>query len=162
MGYWVVEQLASIGANTAVGRTPNVTGSMTVAGTRITDATIDADLTALQSNDQRRDGQLRQHGLETSQFPTATFKLSSPIDLGTVPTDGQEVSVTAKGQLTLHGVTKDVEIPLKAKLSGDIVAVTGTLPIVFADYGIVPPSSFIVLSIEDHGQMELQLFFTKS
>ena len=162
VGYRVVEQLASIGANTAVGRTPNVTGSMTVAGTRITDATIDADLTALQSNDQRRDGQLRQHGLETSQFPTATFKLSSPIDLGTVPTDGQEVSVTAKGQLTLHGVTKDVEIPLKAKLSGDIVAVTGTLPIVFADYGIVPPSSFVVLSIEDHGQMELQLFFTKS
>ena len=39
---------------------------------------------------------------------------------------------------------------------------TGTLPIVFADYGIVPPSSFVVLSIEDHGQMELQLFFTKS
>jgi len=162
VGYRVVEQLASIGANTAVGRTPNVTGSMTVAGTQITDATIEADLTALQSDDQRRDGQLRQHGLETGQFPTATFKLSSPIDLGAVPTDGHEVSVTAKGQLTLHGVTKDVEIPLKAKLSGDVVAVTGSLPIAFADYGIVPPSSFVVLSIEDHGQMELQLFFTKS
>ncbi len=162
VGYRVVEQLASVGANTAVGRTPTVRGSMTVAGTQISDATIEADLTALQSDDQRRDGQLRQHGLETSQFPTATFKLSSPIDLGTVPTDGQEVSVTAKGQLTLHGVTKDVEIPLKAKLSGDVVAVTGSLPIVFADYGIVAPSSFIVLSIEDHGVMELQLFFTKS
>ena len=78
-----------------------------------------------------------------------------------MPADGQEISVTAKGQLTLHGVTKDVEIPLKAKLSGDVIAVTGALPIVFADYGIEAPNSFVVVSIEDHGTMELQLFFTK-
>ena len=123
--------------------------------------TIEADLTALASDDQRRDGQLRQRGIQTNQFPTATFKLTSPIDLGSVPADGQEISVTAKGQLTLHGVTKDVEIPLKAKLSGDVIAVTGSLPIVFADYGVEAPTSFVVVSIEDHGEMELQLFFTK-
>lgn len=162
VGYRVQETLGTIGANTAVGRTPNVTGSMTISGSTVSDATIEADLTALASDDQRRDGQLRQRGIQTSQFPTATFKLTSPIDLGSVPADGQEISVTAKGQLTLHGVTKDVEIPLKAKLSGDVIAVTGSLPIVFADYGVEAPTSFVVVSIEDHGTMELQLFFTKS
>ena len=161
VGYRVQETLGTIGANTAVGRTPNVTGTLSISGSTVTDTTIEADLTALASDDQRRDGQLRQRGIQTNQFPTATFKLTSPIDLGSVPADGQEISVTAKGQLTLHGVTKDVEIPLKAKLSGDVIAVTGSLPIVFADYGVEAPTSFVVVSIEDHGEMELQLFFTK-
>jgi polyisoprenoid-binding protein YceI len=162
VGYRVQETLASIGGNIAVGRTPNVSGTMTIAGTQVTAATIEADLTALSSDDQRRDGQLRQRGIQTSQFPTATFKLTSPIDLGSVPADGQEVKVTASGQLTLHGVTRDVQIPLTAKLSGSVIAVTGSLPITFADYGVQAPTSFAVVSIDDHGTMELQLFFTKS
>jgi polyisoprenoid-binding protein YceI len=161
VGYRVQETLASIGGNIAVGRTPNVSGTMTIGGTQVTEATIEADLTALASDDPRRDGQLRQRGIQTDQFATATFTLTSPIDLGSVPADGQEVKVTANGQLTLHGVTKDVQIPLTAKLSGGVIAVTGSLPITFADYGVQAPTSFAVVSIEDHGTMELQLFFTK-
>lgn len=162
VGYRVQETLAGIGANTAVGRTSSVTGSFTLQGTKIITATITADLTGLQSDDNRRDGQLSHRGLETSTFPTATFTLGQPADLGSIPAEGQIVSVTATGQLTLHGQTKTVEIPLQARLSGGVIAVTGTLPIAFADYGISPPTSFIALSVEDHGTMELQLMFTKS
>jgi polyisoprenoid-binding protein YceI len=162
VGYRVQEELASIGGNTAVGRTPNVSGSMTVAGTKVTAASIEADLTSLKSDDDRRDGQLSRQGLETATFPTASFTLTSPIDLGSVPADGTEISVTASGQLTLHGQTKDVQIPLKAKLSGNTILVTGSLDIAFADYGISKPNSFAVLSIADTGTLELQLFFTKA
>src|SRR5437773_8359159 len=73
VGYRVQEQLASIGANTAVGRTPAVTGSMTISGTTVTAAEFTADLTNLQSDDDRRDGTLRRQGIQTSQFPNATF-----------------------------------------------------------------------------------------
>jgi len=162
VGYRVQEQLASVGGNTAVGRTPAVSGSLTIAGTKVTASTIEADLTGLQSDDNRRDGQLSHQGLETSTFPTATFTLTTPIDLGSVPADGTEVSMTANGKLTLHGQTKDVQIPLKAKLSGSTIVVTGSLDIAFADYGITKPSSFAVLSIADTGTLELQLFFTKA
>jgi polyisoprenoid-binding protein YceI len=162
VGYRVQEQLASIGANTAVGRTPNVSGSLTISGTQVTAATITADLTTLQSDDQRRDGQLARQGIQTSQFPTATFKLTSPIELGSIPADGQEIQVTANGQLTLHGQTKDVQVPLKARLSGSTIAISGSLPIVFADYGISKPNSFAIVSIADQGTMELQLFVTRA
>jgi len=162
VGYRVQEQLASIGGNTAVGRTPAVSGSLTIAGTKVTAVTVDADLTGLKSDDNRRDGQLSHQGLETSTYPTATFSLTSPIDLGSVPADGAAVSVTATGKLTLHGQTKDVQIPLKAKLSGNTIVVTGSLEITFADYGISKPNSFAVLSIADTGTLELQLFFTKA
>jgi polyisoprenoid-binding protein YceI len=161
VGYRVQEELGSIGANTAVGRTPNVTGSMTIAGTTVTAATISADLTSLRSDDQRRDGQLSRQGLETSTYPTATFTLASPLELGSTPPDGQQVTVTAKGRLNLHGQTRDVELPLKARLSNGVITVAGSLPIVFANYGIQKPSSFAVLSIADQGTMELQLFFSR-
>jgi polyisoprenoid-binding protein YceI len=160
VGYRVQEQLAGIGANTAVGRTPKVTGSLTIAGTKVTAVDITADMTALQSDDSQRDNQLRNGGIQFSQFPTATFKLTAPIDLGSIPADGKEISATASGQLTLHGVTKDVQIALKAKLSGSTIVVSGSLPIAFADYSIEKPNSFKVLSIDDNGTMELQLFFT--
>ena len=162
VGYRIQEQLASIGANTAVGRTPDVTGSATIDGTTVTAATFTADLTSLQSDDPRRDGQLHQQALETSQFPTATFKLTRPIDLGKVPADGETVSATATGDLTLHGVTKSVQIPLEARLANGVVTIVGSLPIQFADFDINPPRSFLVLSVDDHGTLELQLQLTKA
>jgi polyisoprenoid-binding protein YceI len=162
VGYRVDEELASVGAATAVGRTPDVTGSLTLDGRAITAVEISADLTTLQSDESRRDGQLRQQALETNSFPTATFSLTQPIELDAVPTDGEVIQATATGDLTIHGVTKSVEIPLEARLSGDVVTVTGSIDILFADYSISRPTSFAVLSIADHGTMEFQLQFTQA
>ncbi len=161
VGYRVDEELATVGAATAVGRTPDVTGSLTLDGTQISAAEMSADLTTLQSDESRRDGQLKRQALETDQFPTATFSLTQPIDLGSGPVDGQVMKATATGDLTIHGVTKSVEIPVEALLSNDVVTVTGSIDILFADYSIDRPTSFAVLSIADHGTMEFQLKFTK-
>jgi polyisoprenoid-binding protein YceI len=162
VGYRVREELASIGATEAVGRTPDVTGTLTVDGTAITEAEFTADLTTLRSDEANRDRQLGRQALQTSQFPTATFVLTQPVDLGSVPAEGQAVDVTVTGDLTLHGVTRTVEIPLQARLEGGVVTVVGSLPIVFADYDIEKPSSFVVLSVEDNGVMEFQLHFTQA
>jgi polyisoprenoid-binding protein YceI len=162
VGYRVQEELAGVGAKTAFGRTPDVTGSLTIDGTEATAAEFTADLTTLVSDDSRRDGQLRNQAIETGQFPTATFTLTEPIDFGTVPTDESTVSVDATGTLTLHGVTRTVTIPLDAKLVGDTIVVTSLFDITFADFDIARPSSAVVLSVEDRGQMEVQLFFTRS
>jgi polyisoprenoid-binding protein YceI len=161
VGYRVKETLASLGANTAVGRTPEVSGSITLSGTNVTAAEFTADLTGLKSDDDRRDGQLARQGIQTNTFPKATFELTKPIALGSLPADGVSVSVKATGTFTLHGATKSVEIPLQAKLSGSTIVVTGSLEIAFADYGIQAPNSFAVLSVEDHGTLELQLLFTR-
>ena len=161
VGYRVQEELANVGAATAVGRTPDVTGSVTFSGTTVTAADFSANLTTLQSDKPQRDGQLQRQALETNTYPTATFKLTQPIDLGSVPTDGQVVQATATGDLTIHGVTKSVQIPVQAKLSADVVTVAGSTDIVFADYGMSSPRAFVVLSIDDHGTMEFQLQLKK-
>jgi polyisoprenoid-binding protein YceI len=160
-GYRVKEELAGIGAKTAVGRTPDVTGTMTIAGTSATAVSIEVNMASLRSDESQRDDQMRMQGLETIRFPKALFTLTSPIQFGTLPADGVTVKVQASGTLQLHGVTKPVMIPLTAKVVSRVIVVTGQLDVAFADYNIRKPSSFKVLSIDDHGIMELQLFFTR-
>ena len=160
-GYRVEEELARIGATTAVGRSTVLTGSLVFDGAAITEVVIEVDLTALTSDDSRRDGALRRQALETNTYPSTTFTLTQPIPVKEVPAEGEMLSVTATGDLTLHGVTREVQIPMEGQLVGDRVAVVGSLEIVFADYDMDTPSAFIVLAIDDHGIMEFQLVFER-
>ena len=160
-GYRVEEELARIGATTAVGRSTVLTGSLVFDGAAITEVVIEVDLTALTSDDSRRDGALRRQALETNTYPSTTFTLTEPIPIDAAPAEGETLSVTATGDLTLHGVTREVQIPMEGQLVGDRVAVVGSLEIVFADYDMDSPSAFIVLAIDDHGIMEFQLVFER-
>ena len=160
-GFRIEEELASIGSTTAVGRTGDVAGSMVIDGTTVTEASFDIDLSTITTNESRRDDNV-QRALETGQFPTATFTLVEPIELGDAAASGEAVSVTAIGDLTIHGVTQRVEFPLEAQLVQGTVVVVGSLDITFADYGVEVPDAQIVLSVEDHGILELQLLLTKS
>ena len=52
-------------------------------------------------------------------------------------------------------------VNVTAKRSGGTIAVQGTIPVVFADYGI-PSPSFGPAEVEDHGEIEFLVTFTKS
>jgi polyisoprenoid-binding protein YceI len=159
-GYRVQEQLVGVGGHTAVGRTTKITGSMTLTGTVVDNVQITADMTALTSDQPERDGVLQRQAIQTDTFTTAMFKTIRPLDLGTLPADGTIVKVDATGALTLHGVTRTVTISLQATRHGGVIAISGALPIVFSDWSIQRPTSFAVLSVDDHGIMELHLLFT--
>lgn len=161
VGYRVNEELVGVGAKTAFGRTPDVSGTLVVDGTTVTTVDVTADLSTLESDEPFRDGSIRNQALETARFPTATFTLTEPIELGSIPGEDETMKVDATGALTLHGVTREVTIPLEAKRVGDVIAVTGSLDIAFADYSISKPVAARVLSIEDRGILELQLFFSR-
>ena len=161
VGFRVDEELSGIGSTTAVGRTPEVTGTLVIEGTTVTAATIEADMTSITTNESRRDDKV-QSALDTGQFPAATFVLTEPIELGDAAASGETVSVMATGELTIHGVTTPVTIPVDAQLVGDNIVVVGSLDIVFADYGVSVPSAPVVVSAEDNGIIELQLFFTQA
>ncbi|MBV8986260.1 MAG: YceI family protein, partial [Acidimicrobiia bacterium] len=101
-GYRVKEVLFGQN-NEAVGRTTAVTGDATIAGTKVSAANVVVDLTQVASDQSRRDSQFQHRIMDTSSTPTATFRLTQPIDL---PSTTGRVSVKATGDLTLHGVTK--------------------------------------------------------
>jgi polyisoprenoid-binding protein YceI len=161
VGYRVQEQLVNVGANTAVGRTSDVTGSMTLDGTNLTAAQFTARLASLTSDDDGRDGRVS-NALNTRQFPTTTFVLGSPIQLGSLPGNGQEIKVNASGKLTIRGVTRDVVLPITAQLNGGTLTAKGAVEIKLADFGIPKPDSFLVLSIADTAVIEVQLQMTRA
>jgi polyisoprenoid-binding protein YceI len=99
--------------------------------------------------------------MNTSKFPTATFTLTSPIDIGSIPANDQQISVKATGDLVMHGVTKSVTFDLTAKLSGQNIDVAGSTNIVFADFGIDNPSAGPAQTGDD-GLLEVLLVFAKS
>ena len=162
VGYRVQEELATIGAKTAVGRTSALSGSFEFSGTALTSAEIVADVTQLTSDDSRRDGAIQRQALETGTFSEASFTLTEPVDLGATPAAGASFTADATGDLTIHGVTRTVTVAINGQLVADTVVVVGRLEIAFADYDIEKPTAGIVLSVDDVGEMEFQLFLART
>ncbi len=164
VGFRIDEELAGIGAKTVVGRTPGVSGTMQISGSSIVAATFVADMTSLTTDDPGRTSALRgpNGGLETDEYPEATFTLTNPIELGSLPAEGASVEVTAVGDLTVHGVTQSVTIPLTAEMQAGLIVVFGSLDeMLLSDYDIPKPTAIVVVSVADVAAMELQLFLSR-
>lgn len=161
-GYRIEEEFAGIGANTAVGRTGDVTGTMVIEDDTITAVDITVDVTGLESDQDRRDEALKDRGLETDEHPQARFVLVDPIRIDERPEEGEEIEVEATGDLTLHGVTERVTIPIEARWSGDTITVVSSFEVDLDDYDIERPTTARVVSIADTGTVELQLLFKKA
>lgn len=159
VGFRIDEELSNIGATEAIGRTPDVDGAITIEGTTLSAADITADLSTIVSDESRRDDKI-QSALETSQHPTATFTLTAPVDLDEV-TGGETLAVDATGDLTVHGVTQPVTVPLEAVWTeDDVIVVTGSVAIALSDHEVTAPTAPIVVSVADEATVELQLYLT--
>lgn len=159
-GYRVSEVLSGQD-NEATGRTTAVTGELVISGTTVSTASFSVDMTKVASGEGQRDNQFRTRIMNTSQYPTATFALSSPIELTSVPANLAEITVKATGKLTLHGTTKEITIDLKARRNGANLEINGTVPITFSDYGISNPSGGPA-SVGDSGEMEFLIILTRA
>ncbi len=113
------------------------------------------------TSDQPRRDPAIQRALDTVTFPTATLATRGPVDLGTVPVDGEPFAASVPGTLTIHGVSQDVDIELNGQRVGDVVVVVGTLPVDFTAFDVTMPTAPVVLSVEDTGDLEWQLFFRR-
>jgi polyisoprenoid-binding protein YceI len=161
-GYRVREKLAILPATSdAVGRTSAVTGTaaLRAAGPDLIlqSASISADLTQLKSDSTRRDDRIRGLGIESDRFPSATFQLASPVTVAVRPQEGAQVQITINGSLTLHGVTKSVDLPVTAQLSRDQIMVVGSLTFPWGDFGMRAPNIAGVVSIQSDPIMEFSL-----
>jgi polyisoprenoid-binding protein YceI len=167
VGYRVREQLASLSAQSdAVGRTSSLTGSATLAVSgadlSVTAAQFQADLTTLTSDKSMRDQKLHTLGLESDTYPTATFKLTSPVSIPATGLSGQTFGVTLSGDFTLHGVTKSVSIPAQARAVGGKLEVVGSLSFPMADYNITPPSIGGFVTVTDRATLEFDVLLDHS
>lgn len=161
VGFRIDEVLDPGGEATAVGRTPDVSGQIDVAGTVIESFSLEADMSTLVTDNQFRNGAIGRT-LGTNDFPTATFVSTEPVDLGAIPPEGEVFTASVPGTLTIRDISQDIVVDLEAGRGGENVVVVGTWPIEFADFEITMPSAPVVVSVEDSGLLEWQIFFTRA
>jgi len=160
LGYRVKEVLFGQSAE-AVGRTSDISGLLTINGASVPAVDLSVNLKTVKSDRDQRDGQFQGRIMNTATFPMATFKLTEPMTLSSVPTGDSVVEATATGALTLRGTTRAVTFSLKAQRDGANVKVNGSIPITFADYNIPNPSAGPATT-EDHGVIEFLVVFEKA
>lgn len=124
-------------------------------------ARFEVDLTKLQSDEARRDNRIRTQGLESDRFPTATFVSTSPISVPADAVDGRPVRVSAEGDLTLHGVTKRVTIPIDGRLSNGRIELAGSHRFPMSDFAIQPPNVANFVTVESDATLEFRLVLEK-
>jgi len=156
-GYRVDEVLNGADV-TVAGTTDQVTGSLVVAGGDLTSAEVDVDVASIATDSDRRDSYFRDSVMEVGTHPTATFAVDQAVDLPELT--GTPVTVPVAGSLTVHGVTQQVTVDLSVVRTADGVQASGSIPVTFADYGVVPPDLGFV-SVEDTGSIEFFLSLTQ-
>jgi len=154
-GYRVKEVLMGQD-NTAVGRTNDITGSVTVNGTTVSSGSFTVDMTTVHSDKTRRDAQFQGRIMDTATYPTAKFEFSNPVNLAPLPSPGRPKTVPVNGKLTLRGTTRDVAVTVTCRRNGTTAELVGSIPVTFADYGI-PNPSFGPITTQDHGVLEFSL-----
>ncbi len=76
-------------------------------------------------------------------------------------TGGQIINLSATGQLSIHGVTKTVTIPIQARLNGSQIELAGSITFPFSQFGMTPPSIGGFVSVQDTAAMEVQLVLAR-
>lgn len=166
-GYRVREKLARLPAQSdAVGRTEAVTGQMTIerqgTGLVARDIRVEVDTTRIRSDEARRDRALRERGLQTDRYPRALFVSAGPVAIPAEAENGSQVMLDLPGQLTIHGVTRTVSIPIEAGLTNGRLEVAGSHEFAMSEFGITPPSVANIVTVEPRGTMEFRLLMGKS
>lgn len=81
------------------------------------------------------DSALREHVLETGKYPTITFK-SRAVKAVAHPDGTFDIKLV--GQLELHGVRREVTVPITLAFQGDSLRASGTLQLRQRDFKIAP------------------------
>jgi polyisoprenoid-binding protein YceI len=76
--------------------------------------------------------------LETSRFPKIGFR---SVSIANLKPSGEGQSFTLNGDLTLHGVTRRVAVPVIVTITSERLRATGEITIKQTDFGIKPYSA---------------------
>ena len=161
VGYRIKERIALKTFET-VGRSSEVTGSLKILDSEITQTTFEVDMKTFQSDSGGRDAQFNGRIMDTEKYPTANFVLTEPITLVEKPINGLTIKNAATGNLTIRGTTKEVTLPLSSTLQNSVITVIGQIQIQFDEWKIPNPSvPLVFIYTEPNCILEFSLKFEK-
>ncbi len=138
------------------GETSLITGTIEVNPADLSSpvaVSLEVDLASLDTGIKLRNKHMCEHHLETDKFPVATFVSSGLGKLGPDRLDpGVGVELELAGTFTLHGVSREVTIPVTVAFqsteAGVSLRVISDFQIKLSDYGIARPQ-FLILKLDE-------------
>jgi polyisoprenoid-binding protein YceI len=110
------------------------------------------DLRSVETGIDRRDRDMhRTLSLDVHPFAEFTGALESPVELAS----GNEKTVTAVGEFTVHGVTREVRIDGTIKLQDDKLQLEAEWELNIEEYDIEPPG-FLFLQVNEIQEMRIE------
>ena len=160
--YEVDEELTFLGIpfNRAIGRTTVVEGQFSFYRDPTDDYKLvlssghfEVDISALTSNDSRRDERIRKQWLESTRFPLAVFEAKEvrgfPGNLSTDEGQVAEWTFEVKGEMTVRDVTRRETFEVKLVLSEDSMEGIASVFLKMKDYGFNPPVIAGLFKVEE-------------
>lgn len=132
-------------------------GAIRYAGAKPAEITFDIDMASVTTDDAKLTEHLKSEDFfDVRRYPSANFVSSSLTELP----PGQQGDAThmLRGNLTMHGVTKEVAFPVKAEQTAEGVRTTASFTINRHDWGISYKGMADDL-IKDNVLIKLDLFF---
>jgi polyisoprenoid-binding protein YceI len=134
------------------GWTKAVTGEIEFEKGRLAEtakASVTVDARTLDTGDKGRDEEMHENVIESARFTEMKFVLAS-VRLG------EGGSAAMKGSMEIHGVPRELEIPITLALRRDgCLYVKGEVRAKVSDFGIAPPSKLGMINVED----EIRIWF---
>jgi len=102
--------------------------------------------------------------LEVDKYPTIALAITgaegSALDSAATKEDlvGKQVSVTLKANLTLHGVTNAVSVPITVDVHATSLKGSSSFKVMLTDYGVEPPK-FALFEVEDEVDIRVTMSF---
>jgi polyisoprenoid-binding protein YceI len=141
------------------GKTSDVSGTIVADPANPSAASVEIviNVNALDTGVGMRNKEMRERYLETPKFGTATFKSVSVAGPPSIaPNQPAEINVT--GDMTLHGVTKRMIIPVRVVLIPDgRIHATTSFKIHMPDFGISVPHNLLV-TVNDEVPVRLDVW----
>jgi polyisoprenoid-binding protein YceI len=165
--YRVTEQFVGVAfTNEAVGTTNIVAGTLTIKpdGLVSPGSKLKVDLRGLKSDQDMRDGAVQNRVLETAKYPYAEFVATKVEGLDKLIPSAGQTGVALTGDLTIHGVTKEVTFQGIATFNqrNNTVAGRAKTTLTFDQFGITPPKIARLASLDNKIELELIYRFKRS
>jgi polyisoprenoid-binding protein YceI len=164
--YKVNEQLVGISfPNDAIGTSTTVAGNMTITpdGAIAPGGKLTVDLRNLKSDQEQRDNYIKNRVFDAEKYPMAEFVPSRITGLPTmIPFQGQ-TGFELTGNMTIHGVTKEVTFRGIATFNRDgTIAGRGQTSFTFETFGLPQPKIQRLMSVGDKIDLDVVFKFKRS
>jgi len=93
----------------------------------------------------------------STENPQIVFKQTKALSLP-ILVDGDKVSLSVDGTITMAGQSSDVSLPIDIEMKGNSLVFSGAKPLKISDYGMTPPSAMFGQIVTDD-DIEVQYTF---